>query len=390
MAFLRKKTKDGISIGMAYSIFQKCVRRCMVAEALHYGMLIYNDGTPNSLRKRLVQSCLEDMSNWHLALEIYKCDDSELENYIYIVTTNKKTHISAWFQRVALHYAIYNINTNNSELELGIKMHKFASGKKYKDIRSFLGKDGSKLYSFMGKERLVWAVYILKDTRPELNYNIDRNIETIKSRNFFKLPNWVLDKHVPGGTPGYQFFFDNSCKMNNRIYLETEDYEVLCQKLYLIEEKRYGRKARTKHSIERWLDGSYKIKQYIPKILVENSFENIIQIQLLTRKNFPKVYFTTLNNKKYVLKGPINETMKKQIKFTEKIKKLLKLNHLNIKFLELQYHDKTSTELWMICDSLVNYHNHDNIIKTSKIESERPIYNGLNANANFDILILHL
>ena len=52
MAFLRKETSEkGISIGICYSIFQKCIRRCMTSEALYYGQLIYNDGTPNALRK---------------------------------------------------------------------------------------------------------------------------------------------------------------------------------------------------------------------------------------------------------------------------------------------------------------------------------------------------
>ena len=71
MAFLRRETKEpGVSIGMCYSIFQKTIRRCMTSEALFYGKLIFNDGTPNSLRKRLVMSCLEDMANLELALEI--------------------------------------------------------------------------------------------------------------------------------------------------------------------------------------------------------------------------------------------------------------------------------------------------------------------------------
>ena len=62
--FLSRPTKDkGISIGICYSVLQKCIRRCMTEEALYYGKLIFNDGTPNSLRKRLIQSCLEDMAN---------------------------------------------------------------------------------------------------------------------------------------------------------------------------------------------------------------------------------------------------------------------------------------------------------------------------------------
>ena len=44
MAFLRRKTTDNISIGIVYSIFQKCIKRSLVENTLYYGRLLYNDG----------------------------------------------------------------------------------------------------------------------------------------------------------------------------------------------------------------------------------------------------------------------------------------------------------------------------------------------------------
>ena len=155
MSFLKKNTSEkGISLGICYSIFQKCVRRCMVEESLFYGKLIFNDGTPNSLRKRLIMSCLEDMANLNLALEIMKAEDNLLFDYIKILCQNKKTHISSWYQRVCLDYAIYNSKTSNEEIKKGIEMQIYEKNKNYKEIRKFLGKELGKLYTFTGKQRL--------------------------------------------------------------------------------------------------------------------------------------------------------------------------------------------------------------------------------------------
>ena len=380
MAFLRRETSDkGISIGICYSIFQKCIRRCKTPEALYYGQLIFNDGTPNSLRKRLVMSCLEDMANLELALEIMDSKDEKLFDYIRIISQNKKTHISSWYQRVCLDYAIYNTETEIDEINLGINMQKLERDKNYKEIRKLLGKECNKLYSFTGKERLVWAVKILTEYRPELIYKINRNIDkTIQPKKFTKIPDWVMDKHVPGGTPGYQFFFDHSCIMNNRIYQDKEPYEIECKNIYLNEEIDNTNNSRTKHTIDRWRDNEYN-KDYIPSILLKCGYRNIIQIQLLTRRNHPKVYFVTnfKNGKKYVMKGPLSQHEKQQIELTEKIKEIIKFPRLNSEITELK------NEIWLKSDSLVDYNN-EVIYKDSKLESNRPIYNGANVNCKFD------
>ena len=332
--FLSRPTKDkGISIGICYSVLQKCIRRCMTEEALYYGKLIFNDGTPNSLRKRLIQSCLEDMSNLELSIEILNAPDNKLFDYVQIASNNKKTHISSWYQRVCLDHAIYKTKNLDQEIKDGAKMHFLEKDKNYKEIRKILGKEYNKLYSFMNKERLVWAVKILWQNRKELRYEIDRTVnKKIKARKFEKLPNWVLDKHVPNGTPGYKFFFDNGCVMNNRIYQLEEPYEIESKNIYFDEEKDFFGKSRTKTTLDRWKNNIY-FKDYIPSVLLENGFRNIVQIQLLTRRNNPKVYFCTnfKDNKKYVLKGPLTELDKERIELTEEIKKIIKFPHLNSK-----------------------------------------------------------
>ena len=375
--FLSRPTKDkGINIGICYSILQKCIRRCMTQEALYYGKLIFNDGTPNSLRKRLVQSCLEDMANLDLSMEILNAPDNKLFNYIQIVSNNKKTHISSWYQRVCLDHAIYKTKNLETEIEDGIKMHLLEKNGNYKEVRKILGKEYSKLYSFMNKGRLVWAVKNLWNNREELRYELDRTVnKQIKAKKFDKIPDWVLDKHVPNGTPGYRFFFENGCIMNNRIYQLEEPYELESKNIYYDEEKDFFGKSKTKSTIERWVNSN----DFIPSVLLENRFRNIVQIQLLTRRNNPKVYFCTNfeDDKKYVLKGPLTKLDKERIELTEEIKKIIKFPHLNSKVITL------SDEYWLISDSLVNY-KYNVVWKESKLESNRPIYNGSNVNCCFD------
>lgn len=41
-------------------------------------------------------------------------------------------------------------------------------------------------------------------------YNMDDDVAEIENfKQPVKFPDWVYDKHVHGGTPGYKFFFDN-------------------------------------------------------------------------------------------------------------------------------------------------------------------------------------
>ena len=74
----------------------------MEEECLYYSNILYKEGTPNSLRKRLVYVTNEDICNLKLAKEIMECKDEDLFKYIVICCRMKKTHDSAWLSRLAL------------------------------------------------------------------------------------------------------------------------------------------------------------------------------------------------------------------------------------------------------------------------------------------------
>ena len=121
--FLSRPTKDrNVNIGLCYSILQKCIRRCMISESLYYGNLIYQDGSPNALRKRLIQSCLEDLSRLDLAIELLNVNDTKLFDYIYIIANNKKSRIVDWFSIVCSDYFHYDIETIDKEEIEGKKL----------------------------------------------------------------------------------------------------------------------------------------------------------------------------------------------------------------------------------------------------------------------------
>ena len=87
------------------------------------------------------------------------------------------------------------------------------------------------------------------------------------------------------------------------------------------------------------------IDEYEKKI---PGFKDVIQIQLITSKGKPPVYFVTSeNDKKYVLKGPMKMEMRNQIMKTENLKKVIGLNHLNVEFINI------CDQNWMKSDSLL-------------------------------------
>ena len=369
MAFLRKQTSEG-SVGLLYSIIQKCIRRGLENESLYYSQILYNECTKNCLRKRLIYVCNEDISNLKLSQEILECDDNDLFKYLIICCRMKKTHESAWLSRLALHYAMNNLKTELEELNIAIEYTNLVKKEDFKSIRQYLGKY-SKMYSFTSKNNLVWASHILFHNRPELNQSYDINdihLEEITPKKFNEIPFWVKDKHVPGGTKGYEFFFKNSLIMNKRLY-EEDIYERETKTVYLNDEKNLGN-GKTKILYNKWKESELNFP----------GFKDIVQVQLLTRKNNPKVYFatSTTDNKKYVLKGPMKLDMRKSVMKTENLKKLLDLKHLNVEFIDL------FNQNWMKSDSLNDYDVNLKELKTSKLEGEVYIYSGPSNNFNFD------
>ena len=70
--------------------------------------------------------------------------------------------------------------------------------------------------------------------------------------------------------------------------------------------------------------------------------------------------------------------MRKQVVRSEKIKKSLGLNHLNVEFVNI------FDENWMKMDCLLDYDYDKKELKTSKLEGEVYIYSGETNNFNFD------
>ena len=175
----------------------------------------------------------------------------------------------------------------------------------YKGIREYLG-EYSKLYQYTDKNNLVWCSFILFQRRPELNQKYSLNVVLPEMRKFNEIPFWVYDKHVPDGTKGYKFFFENSLVVNEGLY-KKDKYADECKKVYLDDEKKLGN-GKTNFIVKQWLENDFEKK--IP------GFKDVVQTQFITRKNKPRVYFATSldDNKKYVLKGPLTFKMRNAIK----------------------------------------------------------------------------
>ena len=388
MAFLRKQTSEG-SIGLLYSVIQKCMRRGMEEECLYYSRILFNEGTPNSLRKRLVYITNEDIGHIELSNEIVECSDEDLFKYVAICCRLKKTHDTAWLSRLSLHYSMNKIVPKSEEMIESVKMTECVRREDFKSIREYIGKKYCKLYSFSGRNNLVWAAYIMFNRRPELNQEYSLDIELLEPRKFVELPFWVKDKHVSGGTSGYKFFFDNSLVVNENIYgLEGDRYATECKKVYLDDEENLGN-GKTKVLYKKWKE-QIEIDIENEKTDVEDAggsfekkipgFKDVVQVQLITSRGKPQVYFATSleDGKKYVLKGPIEIKMRKQIMRSEIVKKTLDMNHLNVEFINL------FGQNWMKSDSLLDYDFTKKELKSSKIETNVYIYNGVNNNYNFD------
>ena len=373
MAFLRRETSEG-NIGLIYSIIQKTIRRGLENKCLYYSKILYNEGTPNSLRKRLCYIINEDIGHIVLSNEVMNCEDSELFKYVIICCRLKKTHDPAWLSRLSLDYCINNKHTNDFELNEGKKLTYLVKNKDYKNIRKYINKY-SKLYTFTDKNNLVWASYILFNNRKELNQPYDLNLELIEPKKFDIIPFWVRDKHVIGGVSGYKFFFENSLVVNIKLYESGDKFGDECKKVYLDDENN-GLNSKTKHIQKLWND----IEKFEKKI---DGYIDVIQIQLITSKGKPNTYFATdvTNNKKYVLKGPIDYKFSKQVQTTELLKKKLKLPELNIEIINI------NDIRWIKSDCLLDYNTNSKILKSSKLEENVLIYNSDNCNVDFDTMI---
>ncbi len=403
--YLRKvvPTRHGdILMGTCYSIFQKCIRRCLPEEALYYGILIKKYGSENALRKRLMLCVLEDMAHIEFVKTIFKTKD--LERCIVIASYNKKTHISAWAQRVSLTPISVSLTPTSvsltptsvsltptsvsltptsvltsvltNELKELMEFSDLDVAKQYKTIRNKLCGMLAHIYTATGRSRLVFTCAVLSKYRPELNYELEEY--KCQPRAFVEIPKWACDKHTAGGVAGFDYFYNYGLVMNNRIYDKPEDYEVEAYKLYKRAERISGKQHKTQHMIE-FLRGVPDIDwQHPDRHLINDlhtlGFSRIIQVQLNTRKHAPTVFFAERGAQQYVVKGHLNENMKSAIILSEELKIKLGL------YLKCEIVDD-----WAVWTCPFVYENEVTMCE-SKIETARPIYSGRNINCQFDIV----
>ena len=133
MAFLRKQTSEG-SIGLLYSIIHKCICVEVWKKNVYIIQKYYLMKEHLILRKRLVYVTNEDIGHIKLSNEIMECKNNDLFKYLIICCRLKKTHDPAWLSRLALHYSMNNIKTDDKELIEAMKMTEFIRKNNYKNI----------------------------------------------------------------------------------------------------------------------------------------------------------------------------------------------------------------------------------------------------------------
>ena len=76
-----------------------------------------------------------------------------------------------------------NLETNNPELIEAKKLTEFVKNEDYNSIRKYIGKKYNKMYTFSGKNNLVWSSFILFNNHPELNQEYSLDIELPEKEN---------------------------------------------------------------------------------------------------------------------------------------------------------------------------------------------------------------
>jgi len=392
MAFLRKKTTahDELSMGHCYSAFQKCVRRGLTSNALYYGSVIRECGSLNVIKKRLIQFALEDFAWWEIAVDIFmKISDENYKKYIIVLCNSEKTHVTAYMQRIALETII------DSDFKTEIVPNEFEKAfpivvKWYREflvgnIRKLFGTSGNienKIFTLM-KEVLVFTCYILYKEKV-LRRNVS-NINDIDDQKYESkrlepdlesgrpLPYWVYDKHVSNGVKGYKFFFEHGLVYDKKLFI-NDPYEKQARDLYI----KIGKKTKVliEEAKEKIEEEKRKENNSLEEIyLREKGFDRVLQIQLLTRRNTPKVFFCGMNGEDCVVKGPLTQRQMLTMKKIEIMKKDLSLPSFNIFFVE------DERMYWAVTPCLLkNVDYEDFIFKESKLEQRRKIYNGVSCH----------
>ena len=194
--------------------------------------------------------------------------------------------------------------------------------------------------------------------------NKDLAQETLLTFNpELKLPKYVYDKHTacaPESQRSYTFFIDNIILKPR---MPKTELELKGEELY----------KTTNKACSNYISKLKYTAGDIYTINLDNY--DLIQTQLITGRYKPRTWFCKLKssatwNKSYVLKGPVKDDYIEQILLTEKIKKLLGLTSVNAKV--VAYHD----QYYLIMKNLIPINPSEQIIKSSKLETNVSIYNG--------------
>ncbi len=345
MAFLRKQTHHGHTMGDAYSAFQKYVRRGDVDNSLYWGNQIGRH-FPNALRKRIIQHSLEDAGHLEFAQHVSNLKTTTWEilaKWICALCILPKTRSAAWLNRVAVDY-VGDIDKSPSNVVRyaaeALEMHR--DGDKTKMKRRY-GKECIKVYTDVNNEILaIHSLILMREdviAPPRIKFiDVPKvDLETVR-----ELPDWIFDKHTSKGKRlgrGYEHFFETMV-VYPRLF-EVDPFEEEAKMLYL-----NGKEQRVRHIL---------YSSNIPEV-----FTNILQAQPVTGKHKPKVWFATdTTGKQVVVKGPLTPLDMDLIMKTEALKILLGLPHTNIRVLER----------FVVQDCLVDYTKVEKRTVSTKLES---------------------
>lgn len=385
------KTPHGHTMADVYSCFQKYVRRGDFENAVYWasqialpstGSTMYK-GYPNALRKRLLQHALEDVGNIDIALQLLDTPTPSwdaLVPWIQRLCLFPKTRAAAWANRVAVEY-IENPSAAPTLLLTrcaeALVLHR---DEKITELSLLFPKPVMKLYKEINKEVLAFHAYSLKalgildiaPSTPPATLSVSCspvNPDWLVRRD---VPDWAYDKHTARGKSlgrGYEHFFETMVIHPRLLDTEIDMFEAEAKALYL-----NGKEQRVRHI----LSASKQPQHPEPKnpatgeihvlsqgssseapSLPPSSYVNIIQIQPLTAKSKPRVWFAeNSEGKQVVIKGPMTPKDRNAVISSEAMKIRLGLPHSNVR----------EDGVFLVSDSLVDYKTFGTRSVTTKLE----------------------
>ena len=371
--FLRKLGKSGrFTFDIIYSSLQKSLRRGDEELAIEMGYEFID--YPNALKKRLIQNCTEDCPNLNLIWDIYntKPEMELLMAWIPVICKHTKCRDGIYGMRVAcemdflfdspkvgdddlltLLRKCYTYVCKGREDEFIKCFQPFYSNFKLKNMYNFINKHITFLYTLC-----VWSCV---DYMHENYYVGLFKMDAEKKWDInLQLPFYVYDKHVGSSPPqnkSYSFFIDNCV-----IYPRHGGESILEQRgKRLYKESNKGVSSMIRPVVE------------CDTLNEENTL--LIQVQLITAKYKPRVYFCSINNGKmfdYVLKGPF--------KRKEDMEPQLLSDNIKCELLTYAPYDSRivsyKKDIYLLSINLIPVTKNKVEIKSSKLESDAPIYSG--------------